>query len=228
MSTHSGYLWSRLIHIRGLRVLMFLLVSGGIFAAIAVSINLPGLNAIDQAATHAVQHYRTGGTVLAFYTASVLGNSLTLILVCVAVAIAMLARGHRRAALLIIVTLLSLPMNALLKIWAVRPRPDADVVEVLVPQVGMSFPSGHSMGSAVVYGFLAALLWMRAEPGPGRSIGTVVLVLLPLVIGLSRIYVGAHWLSDVIAGLAAGCFLLAPLVALYKHWHRVTPEPPTA
>jgi undecaprenyl-diphosphatase len=227
MSAHSGYIWSRLIHIRGLRVLLFLLTSGGVFAGIAFSINLPGLNAFDQAATHAIQHYRSGATALGFMTASVLGNSLTLILVCVAVATAMLARGHRRAAFLILVTLLSLPMNALLKIWAVRPRPGADVVEVLMPQVGMSFPSGHSMGSAVVYGFLAALLWMRAEPGHRRSIGTALLVLLPVLIGLSRVYVGAHWLSDVIAGLAAGCFLLVPLVAVYKHWHRVTPEPPT-
>jgi undecaprenyl-diphosphatase len=76
------------------------------------------------------------------------------------------------------------------------------------------------MGSAVVYGFLAALTWMRLPPGRLRTGLTLALGLMPLPIGLSRIYVGAHWLSDVVAGMAAGAFLLVPLVSLYRRWHR--------
>ena len=59
MSTHSGYIWSRLIHIRGLRAVVALLFTGGIFAAIAASIHLPGLNVIDHTVTHDLQIYRS-------------------------------------------------------------------------------------------------------------------------------------------------------------------------
>jgi undecaprenyl-diphosphatase len=199
----------------------FLLLTGGIFAAVAASIHLPGLISLVHTVTHDVQRYRTTLSDIAFFTASFLGNSLTLMLVCAIIALVMLHQGHKRAALLVVLTLLSLPLNELLKVWAVRPRPEADAVLILLPRVGLSFPSGHAMGSTAVYGFLAALLWMRASPGAWRTAGTWALALLPIGVSLSRIYVGAHWFSDVVAGMAAGAFLLVPLVALYRGWHNV-------
>jgi membrane-associated phospholipid phosphatase len=228
MSTHSGYIWSRLIHIRGLRAVVVLLFTGGVFAAIAASIHLPGLNVIDHTVTHDLQTYRSSVADALFFSASFLGNSLSLLVVCAVVASAMLIQGHRRAALLVCLTLLSLPLDEVIKLWAVRPRPEADAVLILMPRVGLSFPSGHAMGSAAVYGFLAALLWMRAAPGYWRTAGTVALSILPVLVALSRIYVGAHWLSDVIAGMAAGAFLLVPLVEVYRRWHNVQAAVPKA
>jgi undecaprenyl-diphosphatase len=220
MSVHPGGLLNRLIRFRGARAISFLLIAGGIFAAIAVSINLPLLNEIDHSVTHFLQHYRTAGLDVFFFAFSFLGNSLVVMLLAAAVAIALWRHGHPRAGLLVLLSLLSLPMNVLLKDWAVRPRPTADAVLILLPRVGMSFPSGHAMGSTVVYGFLAALAWMRLPPSRLRTGLTSTLAALPLPIGLSRIYVGAHWLSDVVAGIAAGAFLLVPLVGLYRRWHR--------
>jgi undecaprenyl-diphosphatase len=74
---------------------------------------------------------------------------------------------------------------------------------------GYSFPSGHTMASFIAYGMLAYLLVLAI---PARSIRiTVVAVLAGLVvlIGFSRIFLGAHWLSDVLGGFAAGGFWLA-------------------
>jgi undecaprenyl-diphosphatase len=221
MSIRSGYIWSRLIHIRGARAVAFLLLTGGIFAAIAASIHLPGLNLIDHTVTHDIQHYRTAPADVFFFTASFLGNSLSLLILCAIVAAIMLIQGHRRAALLVLLTLLSLPLDEVIKIWAVRPRPEADAVLILMPRIGLSFPSGHAMGSTAVYGFFAALLWMRASPGVWRTAGTLILAILPVCVSLSRIYVGAHRLSDVVAGMAGGAFLLVPLVAIYRGWHNV-------
>jgi membrane-associated phospholipid phosphatase len=73
---------------------------------------------------------------------------------------------------------------------------------------GWSFPSGHAMGSFVTYGFLAYLLsrvpWARF---PRRTV-TAALAALVLLIGFSRMYLGAHFLSDVIGGYAAAAVWL--------------------
>jgi membrane-associated phospholipid phosphatase len=223
MAHHSGYIWSRLIHIRGARSLAFLLMSGAIFAGIAVSIKLPGLTALDLQVTRDIQHIRNGIWDALMFAATFMGNSLTLVLVAAAGAAFLYFRGHPRAAGLVALSLLSLPIDELLKLWMVRPRPDAESVEILLSRTGTSFPSGHAMGSTVVYGLMAAMIWMRGGSGFWRVFLTWGLASLPLIVSLSRIYVGAHWLSDVVAGMSAGAFLLVPLVGLYKHWHRVTP-----
>ena len=69
-----------------------------------------------------------------------------------------------------------------------------------------SFPSGHAMASAAVYGAVAILMG-RADPANARRyhLGAAVLVLL---IGISRVYLGVHWFTDVLAGFAAGLFVL--------------------
>jgi undecaprenyl-diphosphatase len=81
----------------------------------------------------------------------------------------------------------------------VRPAP----VDSLIPAQTWSFPSGHAMVSAAFYLFLAYLGW-RLLRGRARVIVTVVLLALVLLIGLSRMYLGAHYLTDVVAGYLAG------------------------
>jgi membrane-associated phospholipid phosphatase len=77
-----------------------------------------------------------------------------------------------------------------------------------------SFPSGHAAMSIVLFGFLAFLLAVRAAPGWRRIIYSAAIVLV-LLIGFSRVYLGAHWLSDVLAGLAFGVAWNAALAIAY-------------
>lgn len=92
--------------------------------------------------------------------------------------------------------------STLLKILVARPRPD--IVPHLVEVSDLSFPSGHAMVSAVTYLTLGALL-ARTQRYPSTRIfvmGTGVF--LAVIIGLSRIYLGVHYPTDVLAGWCAG------------------------
>jgi undecaprenyl-diphosphatase len=89
-----------------------------------------------------------------------------------------------------------------------RPRPAGDGIQVIVPATGLSFPSGHALSSCLVYGFLALMAWTHIRRCGVRRLVTAILALLPVGIGLSRVYLGVHWFSDVIGGWAAGLFCL--------------------
>jgi len=95
-------------------------------------------------------------------------------------------------------------LNLLLKEAFQRARPSL-FTEVATLH-SYSFPSGHAMASAAVYGGVAVLMG-RADPAHARRyhLGAAVLVLL---IGMSRVYLGVHWFTDVLAGFAAGLFVL--------------------
>ncbi len=92
-------------------------------------------------------------------------------------------------------------LNSLLKIYFNRDRPDDNR---LIEADGLSFPSGHSMGSMLLYGFLVYLS-LRYDRWKIRKAGVVTsLICLIFLIGISRIYLGVHYPSDVFAGFLAG------------------------
>jgi len=92
--------------------------------------------------------------------------------------------------------------NSILKIWFERPRPT--IVPPLAEVGSLSFPSGHAMTSMIVYGSIAYLL-TRFEPTRNIRRATVVATLLLIVlIGISRVYLGVHYPSDVVGGYIAG------------------------
>ncbi|KNZ69103.1 phosphoesterase PA-phosphatase-like protein [Thermincola ferriacetica] len=97
-------------------------------------------------------------------------------------------------------------LNEALKMIFQRPRPE---LTPLVEVSGYSFPSGHTMTSAAFYGFLAFLTWLYLRHSRFRVLVVAGLTLLVVLIGISRIYLGAHYPSDVLAGWAGGGFWLA-------------------
>jgi undecaprenyl-diphosphatase len=126
---------------------------------------------------------------------------LTLMVLAIAGFLAMTRKAH--AALFVLVSVAGgVVVSQTLK-WAyARPRPD------LVPHgaevFSASFPSGHSMMSAIVYLTLGALL---ARTQPDRAVKAYVLVVaavLTVLVGVSRVYLGVHWPTDVVAGWALG------------------------
>ncbi|WP_169740191.1 phosphatase PAP2 family protein [Carnobacterium funditum] len=103
-------------------------------------------------------------------------------------------------------------LNILVKVLFQRERP---TIEHLVIQGGFSFPSGHSMGSLISYGGIAFLIFYLYKKST-LSIGVLVIaILLILLIGLSRIYLGVHFPSDVIGGYLLGTSWLTLLIALF-------------
>jgi undecaprenyl-diphosphatase len=106
------------------------------------------------------------------------------------------------ALMLLIATLGGTAISEGLKAGFNRPRPD--LVAHVVETTSMSFPSGHAMLSAVTYLTLGALLarTQRRRRVRGYILGAAIL--LTLLIGLSRIYLGVHWPTDVLAGWCLG------------------------
>ncbi|MEQ1697914.1 MAG: phosphatase PAP2 family protein [Hyphomicrobiaceae bacterium] len=100
-----------------------------------------------------------------------------------------------------------------------RPRP----VAIYDGLAEYSFPSGHACMSVVLYGFLAMLLVQAAVPGWRRVIAFATLLLIAMI-SFSRLYLGAHWLSDVAAGIAFGIAWIALLTILYLR-HDAIPAP---
>lgn len=98
-----------------------------------------------------------------------------------------------------------------------RPRPNADDVRVVPARIGgSSFPSGHVLIYTSVYGFLAFLLETLVRPPAIRRIATAALVSLIALVGPSRVYLGHHWFSDVVASYLLSTSYLLALMALYR------------
>ena len=123
-------------------------------------------------------------------------------------------KKYRPAAWLAMAAVGSVILDVSLKLSFHRPRP--------VPFVGMtpqtySFPSGHSLSSFCVYGVLAGLLCAHVQSAALRKAIWSLCAVLVLAIGISRIYLGVHYPTDVIAGyVAAATWVSALLLALYS------------
>ncbi|WP_051271051.1 phosphatase PAP2 family protein [Shimazuella kribbensis] len=91
--------------------------------------------------------------------------------------------------------------NLFLKWIFHRQRP---TLHRLIEESGYSFPSGHSMGSIIFYGMLCMLLILFLNSRKAKVVVVLITVIIIISIGLSRIYLGVHYPSDVLAGYAAG------------------------
>ncbi|MBS9403239.1 phosphatase PAP2 family protein [Halomonas sp. TRM85114] len=127
----------------------------------------------------------------------------------------LLARRYRAALFASVAVPGGILLSTLMKVGFDRPRPDLVPHDSLVYTA--SFPSGHAMMSAVTYLTLAALL-TRVHPELRlKAYILVVAILLTLLVGISRVYLGVHWPTDVLAGWTAGA-AWAALCWLAMRW----------
>jgi membrane-associated phospholipid phosphatase len=119
---------------------------------------------------------------------------------------------HTEAQLFVIASLGALILNVGLKLFFAKPRPT--LWTYLITEKSFSFPSGHALGAMVIYGFLAYLLASQF-PKFSRPIYTATVGLIA-AIGLSRLYLGVHWPTDVLAGYAVGFLWLMTCITLLK------------
>lgn len=105
----------------------------------------------------------------------------------------------------VFVSLFSETVNLILKNWIQRPRP---MVCHLVVEHSFSFPSGHAMGSTTFYGAIIYFIWKSTLAKKYKILVTIFLCFLILGICFSRLYLGVHYFSDVLAGVCLSVFLL--------------------
>lgn len=126
------------------------------------------------------------------------GGVIGLILIAVIVSSILFIKRQKLMGFLVLINLpISGLLNQILKRIVQRPRPTE---YRLIEENGYSFPSGHSMVSTAFYGFFIYLIFKYVKNKYIKSILITVLSLLIILIGMSRIYLGVHYTSDVIAG----------------------------
>ena len=158
----------------------------------------------DRAANQTVHNHAAEPVTGWAFVITALGSTLVLIGVALAAALGLALRGRWRSAIALIVAYaVTDAVVAIVKLIVSRPRPDASLTEA----GGFSFPSGHSAMSMVVYGCLAFAL-ARAVRGFPRVAFALAGAGLVVAIGLSRIYLGVHYPSDVVAGWITGAAIL--------------------
>lgn len=108
-------------------------------------------------------------------------------------------------------------LSYLLKNLFHRARPDLFRV---VQETGFSFPSGHALATMCFYGMAAFLIMRTIASWRGRLTVMALVVIMGMAVGLSRIYLGVHYPTDVIAGYAAGSMWLAFCISLLMWWER--------
>jgi undecaprenyl-diphosphatase len=185
--------------------------------------------ALDAWATPFLHSIASPITDAIFNTLTAMGSSLVVLPIFLAAVVLLIMRRRYGASLFLSVALGgSLLIDYLMKLVFQRPRPKLDYAAVLPDY---SFPSGHSMNGVVFYVSLALILWSVF----GRRVGVpalVVAVMLAFGIGISRIFLGYHYLTDVVGGWLAGIVWLLVVGAAFrarpKMWHWGYVEPPTA
>jgi membrane-associated phospholipid phosphatase len=184
----------------GLAILAILL-----FAKLAEEVVSHELTGFDLWVYNFIAQFKTPLLTNFMKTMSFLGSFLVLIpLALVTILFTYYHKRHYWDSVMVGVSLVGgFILNEILK-WAFhRQRPN---ISRLVEATGYSFPSGHSMTSFAFYGFLAYIFWINLDNKLLRLLVTGFLGLLIFLIGLSRIYLGVHYASDVIGGFVAGSF----------------------
>lgn len=215
--------------VRG-RVLAFaalavVLAGAAAFVELAEEVAEGGVERFDHAILRAMAERRTPPLTIAALNVTALGSTLVLALVVGLLALALHRLGHARSArLLLLAGAGAAVLTSALKHAFERARPD--VVARLVEVPGYSFPSGHSLASAAVYATAGVLVAVHARRALDRALCAVVSLGLLVAIGLSRVYLGVHYPSDVLGGYAAGLAWAFALLAVAAFLRRAGAAPP--
>ena len=146
-----------------------------------------------------------------------LGYAVIVVISLIVVTVVFLLIRRKWWALFVLAAMLGWLFNQVLKQVVQRPRPTAEYVRITESPDSWSFASGHTVAGSLFFGALALLAWRNLPPGRLRGAIVAVAVVLSALIGVSRVYVGAHWPTDVIGGWLIAALFLA-LLARIATW----------
>jgi undecaprenyl-diphosphatase len=204
-------------------------IGTALFVALAAEVREGETQRFDEAVIRwmGAHHSPTMDAVMLEITALGTGT-VVLMIVAVAALFLVLTRQKYSAILLLASSFGGLALNGVLKLGFNRPRPSIFVTTVQT--VSSSFPSGHAMSAAIVYptvAYLAARLHKRRW---ARWLVMTAALIVIALISFSRMYLGVHYPSDVVAGVVIGLgwagFCMATLEAIQKFWLHRDPQSP--
>lgn len=149
-----------------------------------------------------------------FEVITMLGDPITVFIIAGVLGVYAVVQSNMKLLIASSAIPLTLFVGMLLKTLFERARPLTEYVAGMRLQT-YSFPSGHSSGSMITFGLLAYIAFMKL-PAPWNTVVASALMVLPVLIGISRVYLGAHFPSDVIAGWILGLAVLALVVFVLR------------
>ncbi len=209
---------------------ILIVIAGGLLTAWAgdgfldlaelVHRNNPQVQNFDRTVHDWAVSRRTAGATTFFDWMSTFGGPVSLAVIAVSVAALLALTGRWRWFLYLAVTTGGgALLNMELKRFFARARPD--LAEMLRQAHGYSFPSGHAMGSTVVLGALSYLAFRTARRWRWKAAALALAWTLIAAVSLSRVYLGAHWISDVAAGVTAGSMWVGVTTVAYETLRRI-------
>lgn len=187
------------------------------FLLVATLVSIGATADLDHLVLQATRTWRNGPVGVAADVATSLGYASGLLPVAGIATLLVAARGRQWCAVLPFMVLITADLAKVgLKAAFLRARPMPDPSHGLFAHwEQFSFPSGHATDSMALYGLL--LCWALFSRTRGRVLVALLLALMPLAIGSSRVLLGVHWPSDVIGGWLLGLAAMA-LVVLAWRW----------
>jgi undecaprenyl-diphosphatase len=197
------------------------------FAVVAGVVETGFLQTVDERALHWFAARRSPLLDRVMLDITTLGDGIVLVVLVAIVSVFLWLTGHRWSVYLLCAGVIGGQLvNNMLKIMFARPRPD--VIDWVDHVTTKSFPSGHAMSAIIAYGSVAYLVG-RLEPTTVlRRTTWAIAVLIIVAIGTSRVYLGVHYPSDVLAGFLAGLAWLAFVVASVRAIHFFAQRRPAA
>lgn len=191
------------------------------FLALTIAVLFsPAFQALDVRASAALRDLSVPAIDVLARILTFIGNPWPMTVLTISGAVWLLLVGRRGEALLLAATMaLGSGTGAIIKRLVERARPDAELARIPLPE-SFSFPSGHALSSMLFFGTAALFIVVLARSSRFRLWGPIVCAALAIGIALSRVYLGVHYLGDIIASWMLGSALLAVTAEAYALWVR--------
>ena len=198
-------------------------ISAGLFIFIASSIANESIEQFDTSIISAVQALEATWLTVVYKVFTWIGSAYVVIPVTL-IAFLLLYFKHQQRGLAILfaaVIIATVSSNELLKRYFKRDRPE---LHRIIDAGGLSFPSGHTMMALSLYAIIAYTVWRSIKSLKLRILLISWVTFMIFMIASSRIYLGVHYPSDILGGLAASTFIVTLFISIYKFFeHKKRP-----
>lgn len=191
---------------------IILLVTSLIFIILLINVLTGSIQKFDDNIYNFVESIRNENLTNVLKVITDLGGTVGLSVITLLTVITLFICNKRKYAISVTLNIaISSVTYILLKNIIQRPRPL--ISERLIEETGYSFPSGHSTNNIAFYGLAIFLIYTNVKNRRLRNVLCVILAIIPILIGFSRIYLRVHYPSDVIAGFCLGIFCITLFIS---------------
>ncbi len=208
-----------LVIVAGVSVAGFVALSIGLLVA-------PAFAEVDEAVSSAIRLVSVPGSFAAARFFSWIGDFWPMTVLTLVTAAALWAKGRRSEALLVIVTVaVGVALGHGVKLVVQRVRPALEHARIAIPGT-YAFPSGHALASTLYFGIVGFVVALTERRLRHSALVVGACLAIAVLVGLSRVYLGVHYLGDVVGAWLLGAAWLATMVLVGASWGAGRPERP--